>query len=49
MSATSGEVPKSYFEAFADSPEEAQALYNLSQNRAAWQRSQQAAPVSEGG
>jgi len=42
-------VPKQYFDAFADSPEEAQALFNLSQNRAAWNRSQRAAPVSEGG
>ena len=35
----SGEVPKGYFLALADSEADGEALYNIHQSRAAWARS----------
>jgi hypothetical protein len=50
-SATTGEIPAAYFEAFAESSEEGQALWNLHQSRAAWARQQaeRSGPQVDGG
>lgn len=49
--ALSEEIPKAYFQATAETEEDATATYNLYRNRVAWERRQaeQGMTISEGG
>lgn len=45
----SGEIPKGYFLALADSDVDGEALYNIHQSRVAFNRKRDAMPQTDGG